>query len=228
MKTALITLTLCFLSTLLPAAEPGFEPISNGKDFTGWDHQPGAWEIIDGEFHCTGAATGKNWLIWREQQPANFVLKLEFKWEKGNSGVQVRSDDLGDWQIFGYQVEVAQRDVMGLWHHSLLDKAHPTKEARHLMTTAGQTAEISAAGERTVTQIEDTAAIQSQYKEGEWNTMEIIADGNTLVQKINGTVFATLIDRDPGMGRKSGYIALQDHGKGCRVAYRNLQLKTLP
>ncbi|MDF2376304.1 MAG: DUF1080 domain-containing protein [Verrucomicrobiales bacterium] len=228
MKLILSTLTLLFFASLLSAEESGFEPIFNGKDFTDWDSQPGAWEIIGGEIHCTGEAKNKNWLIWRKEEPANFILKLEFKWESGNSGVQVRSDDLGDWQIFGYQVEVAQQDVMGLWHHSLLSREHPTKEARHLMTTAGQTAEISDAGARTVTQENDTAEIQSHYKEAEWNTMEIIVDGDKLVQKINGIVFATLIDQDPGMGRKKGWIALQDHGKGCRVAYRNLRIKLLP
>ena len=44
---------------------------------------------------CTGKSKEKNWLIWRKEQPADFILRLEFRWEKGNSGVQVRSDDLG-------------------------------------------------------------------------------------------------------------------------------------
>ncbi|MDF1657341.1 MAG: DUF1080 domain-containing protein [Verrucomicrobiales bacterium] len=228
MKLFFTTLALCFSTLFLIADETGFEPIFNGKDFTDWDFQPGAWKIIDGEFHCTGEAKNKNWLIWRKTDPSNFVLRLEFKWEAGNSGVQVRSDDLGDWQIFGYQVEVARRDVMGLWHHSLLDGEHPTKDARHLMTTAGQTAEISTAGKRTVTDVANTAELQALYEEAEWNTMEIIADGKTLTQKINGEVFATLIDGDIGMGRTHGFIALQDHGKGCQVAFRNLRIKMLP
>ena len=96
------------------------------------------------------------------------------------------------------------------------------------MTTAGQSAEISEASVRTVTQVADTAEIQAHYKEGEWNTMEIIADGTTLTQTINGVLFATLVDHDPGMGRKSGWIALQDHGKTCEVAFRNLRIKMLP
>ena len=40
---------------------------------------------------------------------------------------QVRSDDLGKWQVFGYQAEVAEQVKMGLWHHSLLAKEHPKK-----------------------------------------------------------------------------------------------------
>jgi len=54
--------------------------------------------------------------------------------------------------------------------------------------------------------------------------MEIIAKGDTLIQKINGVVFATLTDKDTEMSRKKGFIALQDHGKGCIVAFRKIEL----
>jgi hypothetical protein len=210
------------------AAEPGFVSIFNGENLDGWDGKPGSWEVRDGEIWCTGKAKEKNWLIWRKEQPADFILRLEFRWEKGNSGVQVRSDDLGDWQVFGYQVEVAQPEAMGLWHHSLLDKEHPKKQARHLMTTAGETATITADGSRTNQKVADSGEIQSLYKEAEWNTMEIVAKGDTLVQKINGVVFATLIDRDSEMSRTKGFVAFQDHGKGCTVAFRNVRIKQMP
>ncbi|MEM7146204.1 MAG: DUF1080 domain-containing protein [Verrucomicrobiota bacterium] len=233
-----LTLTLALLLTPLLVLhadrsdqkenKKGFVSIFNGENFDGWDSQPGAWEVRDGEIWCTGASEGKNWLIWREEEPANFILRLEFRWDKGNSGVQVRSDDLGDWQIFGYQVEIAEQDKMGLWHHSLLDNDHPKKEARHLMSTAGEKAVINKAGERTNETIKDEAEVKALFKEHEWNTMEIIAKGDTLTQKINGEVFATLVDRDSEMSRAKGFIALQDHGKGCQVAFRNIQLKTLP
>ena len=120
----------------------------NGKSFDGWDSKPGAWEVRDGEIWCTGESKGKNWLIWRGGEPSDFVLRLEFRWDKGNSGVQVRSDDLGEWQIFGYQVEIARREVMGLWHHSLIARDHPKREARFLMSTAGERAIIGEDGTR--------------------------------------------------------------------------------
>jgi len=142
--------------------------------------------------------------------------------------VQVRSDDLGEWQIFGYQVEIAERNKMGMWHHSLLEKTHPKKETRHLMTTAGQKAVIDAMGEKSIEQFADTAEIQSAYREGEWNDLEIIAHGPRLVQKINGVVFAELVDEDPEMSRRIGWIALQDHGKGCLVAFRKIELRMNP
>jgi hypothetical protein len=57
--------------------------------------------------------------------------------------------------------------------------------------------------------------------------MEIIAEGNTLTQKINGIVFSKVTDDDRRMSRRKGVIALQDHGKGCLVAFRNIRLKEL-
>lgn len=226
-----------FLSTLLVfllsgasclGDEEGFASIFNGNDFSGWESKPGAWEVREGAFYCTGVSEEKNWLIWREEDPANFVLRLEFKWEKGNSGVQVRSDDLGDWQIFGYQVEVARQEVMGLWHHSLLAKEHPKKKERHLMAVAGESVTISADGSKSVEQIADPEETKAHYKEDDWNTMEIVADGNTLIQKINGVEFSRVTDLDSEMSRKKGFIALQDHGKGCVVAFRKIRLKKLP
>ncbi|MDF1741720.1 MAG: DUF1080 domain-containing protein [Verrucomicrobiales bacterium] len=210
------------------AEEAGFVPIFNGENLEGWEWRAGAWEVQDGEIRCTGKDKEKNWLIWRKEEPENFILKLEFKWQAGNSGVQVRSDDLGDYQIFGYQVEVARQEVMGLWHHSLLEKDHPRKTERHLMATAGQAVTIAKDGSKTVEQVGDAEELKSLVKEHGWNELSIVAKGNKIIQKINGVVFSTVIDNDEEMSRRKGFIALQDHGKGCLVAFRNLRLKTLP
>ena len=215
-------------ASLLGAEEKGFVPIFNGKDLDGWDGKPDVWKVRDAEIWCTGKSEEKNWLIWRKKQPADFILRLEFRWDKGNSGVQVRSDDLGKWQVFGYQAEVASQDKMGLWHHSLLAKDHPRKKVRHLMATAGQVTTLGPDGSRAVKQGWEPKKVQSHFKEREWNTMEIIAKGPKLVHKVNNVMFATVIDHDKEMSRKKGFIALQDHGKGCIVAFRKIRLKKLP
>ena len=225
-------ITLSLFATLASAEEkPGaasFEPIFNGTDLSDWDGKPGAWEVRNGEIWCTGASETNNWLIYRGTEPADFILKLEFRWEAGNSGVQVRSEQMeGDWQIFGYQVEVAQQNKMGLWHHSRLDREHPKKKARHLMTTAGEQAVINEDGTRENTKVAEAETIQAHYKEGEWNTMEIEARGDVLIQRINGVEFAKLTDHDSELSRREGLIALQDHGKGCKVAFRKIELKLL-
>ena len=206
------------------AEEADFVSIFNGKDLSDWDGKPGAWEVRDGEIWCTGKTKERNWLIWRKEQPADFVLRLEFRWDSGNSGVQVRSDDLGDWQVYGYQAEVAPQNRMGLWHHSLLDKENPRREERHLMATAGQEVTLAADGSKTVKQVKDPKEVQAHFKEHEWNTMEIIAKGPKLIHKVNGVTFATVIDHDKKNSRRKGFIALQDHGKGCVVAFRKIRL----
>ena len=228
-KTALVGLMTISTAPLLAAdSEAGFVSIFNGTSLEGWDGKPGAWEVREGAIWCTGRSADKNWLVWRKEQPADFILRLEFRWDRGNSGVQVRSDDLGDWKIFGYQVEVAARNKMGLWHHSLLGADHPKKKARHLMTTAGQVAMIEPDGSKRVRHVNDPVEVQSHFNEHEWNSMELIVRGSKLVQKINGEHFATVVDQDSEMSRKQDFIALQDHGKGCVVAFRNLCLKQLP
>jgi len=83
-------------------------------------------------------------------------------------------------------------------------------------------------GSKTVKQVWDPKKVQSHFKEHEWNTMEIIAKGPKLIQKVNGVMFSTVIDHDQEMSRKKGFIALQDHGKGCIVAFRKIRLKNLP
>lgn len=205
--------------------EQDFESIFNGTSLDGWDGKPNAWEVHDEAIWCTGQSKEKNWLIWQASQPADFVLRLEFRWDKGNSGVQVRSDDQGDWMVFGYQAEVAEQSKMGLWHHSLLANTHPKKEARHLMSTAGQLTVLASDGSKTVRQTQSARTVQSHFIEHAWNRLEITARGDTLTQKINGVVFTTVTDRDKEMSRKKGVVALQDHGKGCKVAFRNIRLK---
>ena len=86
----LVLILLVLQGALWGADEKGFTAIFNGKNFDDWDGKPEAWEVRNGEIWCTGKSQEKNWLIWRKDQPANFILRLEFRWDKGNSGVQVR------------------------------------------------------------------------------------------------------------------------------------------
>ncbi len=205
--------------------ESPFKRIFNGKDFTDWDAQPGSWEIRDGAIWCKGTAKSKNWIIWKGKAPENFVLRMKFMWESGNSGVQVRSEKLDDWQVRGYQVEVAQQDKMGLWHHSLLDKEDPVKKIRGHLSLAGERVIISKQGEKKVEQVEPAKEVQSVYKENEWNNLVVICRGPRVIQKINNVVFSDLTDHHEGYARTKGVIAMQDHGKGCVVAFKDIEIR---
>ncbi len=208
-----------------PEDEPGFKALFNGRDLTGWEGLPGAWEARDGAIRCVGQeSVGKNWLIWRGGEPADFDLRLEFRFTSGNSGVQVRSRELeGEppYQVRGYQVEIAEASKMGLWHHSLA----PEKYRSHL-ATAGQRVLIDKSGEEArVETFAEPAEIQALCRDGEWNELEIIARGGRLVQRVNGEKFAEVTDEDAKHSARAGLIALQDHGKGTVAEYRNIRLK---
>ncbi len=207
--------------------DTGFTPIFDGKSLDQWDHIEGAWEVADGSISCTGKEKERNWIIWRGGTPSDFILRLEFKYTAGNSGVQVRSDDLGNHQVFGYQVEIAPQNKMGLWHHSLLEKEDSIHGARFFMATAGQEVTITADGEKSFEQVADAEEVKAHSNEEGWNSLEIIVEGNTLTQKINGVVFSKVTDNDTRMSRKEGVIALQDHGKGCLADFRNIRIKEL-
>lgn len=205
--------------------EPGFYRLFNGKDLTGWDGQPGSWTVQDGVIQSTGKGKERNWLIWRGFGAADFELRLKFRFKSGNSGVQVRGSDLGDWQVRGYQVEVAEQEVMGLWHHSLMSPEIEIQNTRKHLATAGQRVIVDQQGKKTVEQFAPPETIQANYKEGEWNDLVVIVRGNHLSQIINGVLFADLTDDQAGFSSDTGVIAFQDHGKKADVAFDKIRIK---
>lgn len=217
------SLLLIFLAALPSRAdEKGFVSLFNGKDLAGWRSQPGTWEVKDGAISCTGKSKTKNWIIWQGGEPADFELRLQFKWKKGNSGVQVRSHETKPFIVRGYQVEVAEQKVMGLWHHSIA----PAKY-RSTLALAGEVTAFDADGKKTVKQVADPAKTKGVYKENDWNDMVIIAKGTRIKQIINGVTFSEVDDQDKQFSYRKGLIALQDHGKGCLVMFKNVRLRQI-
>ena len=204
------------------AQSAGFKQIFNGKDLTGWDGQEGSWTVEDGAITCTGRAEKRNWLIWRGGEPGDFILKLKMRFIEGNSGVQVRSHEIKPYWVRGYQVEVAEQNKMGLWHHSI----SPHKR-RHHLALAGQKVHIHPDGSRTTRRFAKAKKVQQAYDEDGWNELTVIARGPKVVQKINGQTFAILIDEDKKYSHRSGLIALQDHGHGTGVQFKAIRLKRM-
>ena len=71
--------------------------------------------------------------------------------------------------------------------------------------------------------------LKSFIKPGEWNQVEIIADGNTLIHIVNGRIMSILVDTDSRYSQAKGLIALEIEGPGnVKISHRNIWLKTLP
>lgn len=61
-----------------------------------------------------------------------------------------------------------------------------------------------------------------------WNRYEIIAQGHTLTQMVNGHVISILVDDDPTYFATKGVIGMEIEGQNVKISYRDIQLKVLP
>ena len=78
------------------------------------------------------------------------------------------------------------------------------------------------------TVIADPKSVIHEHKgmDGEWNQIEIIARGNTLIHMMNGQVISVAIDENPTERAASGILSLQLEGSG-QIWYRNVYVKPL-
>jgi len=71
--------------------------------------------------------------------------------------------------------------------------------------------------------------LKAFIKPGEWNQVEVIADGNTLTHIVNGHVMSILIDTDPKFSQAKGLLGFEIEGGGnVKISHRNVWLKQLP
>ena len=211
-----------------PAADAeGFRPLFDGKTLDGWDGDPKLWHVEDG---CiTGQTTKENpasyntFLIWRGGKPGDFQLKVEFRMPNpgfANSGVQIRSwEGSKPWQVFGYQPDMDSDDnYTGTCYG---------ENFRGGLAGRGEKVTIGKDGKRTVERFASAAELAKFIKNRAWNEYDITAQGNRIVEKINGHLMCELVDEDK-VARKDGVIAFQIHaGPPMKVQFRNIRFKEL-
>ena len=79
------------------SVEPGFKSLFNGKDLSGWEGNPKLWSVKDGAITgITGSdpdtkINHNTFLVWKDGTVDDFELRLSYRIEKGNSGIQYRS-----------------------------------------------------------------------------------------------------------------------------------------
>jgi uncharacterized protein (TIGR03067 family) len=237
MKT-ISTLAIAFaFACRLTAAETedGFKSLFNGKDLTGWDGNPKLWSVQD------GTITGKTgtdadtkikhntFLVWKGGDVGDFELRLSYRIEKGNSGIQYRSkvQSQGEFGpiVGGYQADFeAGKTYSGILYE---------ERGRGILAQRGQTTVIKEddAGK---TKIEVTGSlgksedIQAKIKDEDWNDYVVIAKGNHFQHFINGQPTVDVTDEQPSKAAKSGVLALQIHaGPPMVVQFKNIRIKKL-
>jgi hypothetical protein len=204
-------------------SEEGFVPIFNGKDLTGWDGNPKFWSVKDGAIH--GETTkenptkGNTFCIWRAGLVGDFELRLTYRLHGGNSGIQYRSRDLGNWVVGGYQAEVANEPGRDGY-------IYDEKGKRGRMCLVGEKVVWKDGKKEVVGSVGDYEKIQETFKLGDWNDYRIIAKGNRVVHYLNGVQTIDFTDEDEANRCKSGIIAVQIHaGAPMVVEFKNIRLK---
>lgn len=204
--------------------ETGFTPLFNGNDLTGWDGKPGAWRVEDGAL--TAESTPENpcvaahYLVWRGGEPSDFELIADFRLSgAGNSGIQLRSRALPNWDTSGYQADMSgDGGLVGFVY----------EHARGLIAGRGERVSIEPDGTRAVQPLGDANELLKSYRKEAWNTYRIVCRGPEIRLWINGVLMCQFTDHDTKQAASQGVIALQMHpGPPMKIQFRDIRLKQL-
>lgn len=230
--------TIGFCTSVGFAADPGFISLFNGKDLSGWAGRTNHWSVEDG---CiTGITTadnpakGNNFLILKDKEGKNrvvqdFELRFSYKFTGafGNSGLQYRSVDKGNFVVNGYQgdfevgstysgilYEEGGRGILAQRSQKVTITEDPQKPGKPKISVTGS--------------LGDTKEIQKHIQTNGWNDYVIIAKGNHLQHFINGKQTVDVTDEQETKAAKSGIVALQIHaGPPMKIQFRDIAIKEL-
>jgi hypothetical protein len=224
---------------LYPALETddttGFVSIFDGKTLNGWDGDPRFWRVengeIVGETTAEKVVTLNNFLIWRGGTVKDFELKVEFRMNGTNSGVQYRSvelPDVGKWVLKGYQADIDFAEgFVGNIHEER--GRSPIGEGHVVLSKRGQVTRIvDGPAYKLVGTIGDSTLLRGVMNVNGWNQYHIIARGPVLMQLMNGQLMAVAIDEDTRHAVAEGVLGFQMHvGPSFKIQYRNVMLRKL-
>lgn len=195
-------LVVCLSAPILRAAdEPGFRPLFDGKTLNGWEGDPRLWKVENGEIvgSTDNVKIEKNtFLIYKDAEFSDFILRVEVKLRNHNSGIQFRSEALPEYVVRGYQADMAENNWWG--------GVYEEKGTRGVMVNGWK----------------DKA--EKVVRNGDWNEVEIRCEGPRIQIRTNGLLTAELTDDV----KLSGVIAFQLHtGPGMEARFRNIRIQTL-
>ena len=210
----------------------GFQSIFDGTSLKGWDGDPSFWRAENGVI--VGQSTEQNpikqntFLIWRGGEPADFELKVEFRVDATNSGVQFRSvqlppgPDIGKWVMKGYQADI---DFANQFTGQIYEE-----RGRGFLAMRGQAVYVPDGGRpRVIGNLQQSPdELKAIIKVNGWNQVHLIARGNALIQILNGAVTSIVVDDDSKNRALGGLLGFQLHvGPPMKAEFRNIWLKRL-
>ena len=224
----------CGFAGTVSAAEAGFKSLFNGQDLTGWDGNPKLWSVKDGVITgVTGSdpetkINHNTFLVWTNGVVDDFELRLSYRIEKGNSGIQYRSTVKSQGKfgpiVGGYQADFeAGKTYSGILYE---------EQGRGILAQRGEKTVIrDNAGKPKVEKVGTVGKsedIQARIKHEDWNEYVVIAKGNHLQHFINGQQTVDVVDEQEAKAAKSGVLALQIHvGPPMVVQFKDVRIKSL-
>ncbi len=216
-----------------PDDNTGFVSIFDGKTLNGWDGDTQFWRVENGEI--VGETTPEkvmkqnSFLIWRGGTVKDFELKVEFRLNGTNSGIQYRSSELpnvGKWVLKGYQADVDFTEGYLGNVHDERGRA-PTGEGHAVLSRRGEiTRIVDGPRYKVVGTIGDPTLLRGVMNVNGWNQYHIIARGPVLMQLVNGQLMAIAIDEDAKHAAPEGLLGFQMHtGPPFKLEYRNVCTK---
>lgn len=212
--------SLCYASD----KEDGFVSIFDGRTLEGWRGKSPFWSVQDGaitgETTAANPTEGNTFLIFKDEVD-DFELRISVKILSGNSGIQYRSVARENFVVHGYQADV---DTTERYLGDLYDEG-----GRGILAKGGDRGKIGADGRRNLDRkLIDRRALSAAIRWGDWNDYTVIAQGNRLIQRINGLDTIDLIDDEAAKSRDKGLLALQLHaGPPMFVQFKDIRLKRL-
>ena len=192
-------------------SEVDWLPLFNGEDLSGWTRLGGSadYEVRNGVITGISVAGTPNTFLTTDRTWDNFILELDVRVDSLlNSGVQIRSNSLPDYQngrVHGYQVEIDPSDRA--WSGGIYDE--------------GRRGWLASLQGRPVA--------QRAFRQGQWNHYRIEARGDHIRTWVNGVLAADLIDSMTA----EGFIGLQVHSisdpdlAGRTVEWRNIRIREI-
>lgn len=188
--------------------DPGFTPLFNGKDLSGWEGDTEGYVVENGEIVCK---PGGN--VYTAKDYGDFVLRFEFKFTPGaNNGLGIRMAPDAHAAYDAMELQILEntadkyKDLEPYQYHGSVYGVVPAK--RGFLKPVG-----------------------------EWNKQEVIAKGHRITVTLNGTVIVdadikeaskngTMDKKEhPGLLRPSGRIGFLGHGDV--LYFRNIRVKSL-
>ena len=177
-----------------------FTPLFNGNDLAGWKPHPDQqriWRVEKGIL--VGSGDANNYLVTERGNFTNFHLRIEARVkDRSDSGVYIRANLGSNAWPSGYEAQI------NTWE----------KES--------MTGSLYAWG--SVGSVDPPVRVMnSDVRPNEWFTLEVIANDNHIVVKVNGQTTASYVDA--GRSFPMGRIALEKYRPQTVVEFRKIEIR---